>query len=244
MTFASHVWHPDLFRTGVAVCGTSDLLTFFAGTEPWPAGSAAHKHGHPSTIASCTSMPEPFGRLGEGSIAGIPGYPEGPHISRTLPEVMGVTTSPRSSMETHPDIVAMRNRHEMAERATSTPMAQAIEAMAFLTGVYLAASPWIAGFNNLSALTVNNLIVGIAYALLMSGGFGRAYERTHSMAWAACALGAWTIVAPWVIAGDVSTTRTVVNNIIVGVVGLLLGLAASAVANERRPSQAGRRSAS
>jgi hypothetical protein len=147
-------------------------------------------------------------------------------------------------METHPDIVAMRNRHEMAERATSTPKAQAIESMAFLTGVYLAASPWIAGFNNLSALAVNNLIVGIAYALLMSGGFGRAYERTHSMAWAAAALGAWTIVAPWVIAGDVSTTRTVVNNVIVGVIGLLLALAASAVASEKGSSRAERTSVS
>jgi SPW repeat-containing protein len=143
-------------------------------------------------------------------------------------------------METHPDIVDMRARHEMAERATSTPMAQAIEAMALLTGVYLAASPWIVGFNNLSALAVNNLIVGIAYALLMSGGFGRAYERTHSMAWAACALGIWTIVAPWVVAGDVSTTRTVVNNVIVGIIGMLLALAASAVARDKRASRADR----
>ncbi|HLL37398.1 MAG TPA: SPW repeat protein [Streptomyces sp.] len=140
-------------------------------------------------------------------------------------------------METHPDIIDMRNRHEMAERATSTPRAQAIETLALLTGVYLAASPWIAGFSGLSTLAVNNLIVGIAYAVLMSGGFGRAYERTHSMAWAACALGAWTIVAPWVVSGDVSTTRTVVNNIIVGAIALLLGLAASAMSGERRSSR-------
>jgi hypothetical protein len=144
-------------------------------------------------------------------------------------------------METHPDIIAMRDRHEMAERVTSTPRAQAVEALALLTGVYLAASPWIAGFNNLSTLTVNNLIVGIAYALLMSGGFGRAYERTHSMPWAACALGAWTIISPWVVAGDVSTVRTIVNNVIVGALCLLLGLAASAAAREKQSSRAGRR---
>ncbi|MFH8337036.1 prolyl oligopeptidase family serine peptidase [Streptomyces sp. AM6-12] len=47
LTFASLVWHPDLFRTGVAVCGMSDLGTFFEGTEPWLAQSAAHKYGHP-----------------------------------------------------------------------------------------------------------------------------------------------------------------------------------------------------
>lgn len=47
LTFASLVWHPELFRTGVAVCGMSDFLTFFAATEPWLAESAAHKYGHP-----------------------------------------------------------------------------------------------------------------------------------------------------------------------------------------------------
>ncbi|WP_256979464.1 SPW repeat protein [Streptomyces sp. NRRL B-24085] len=141
-----------------------------------------------------------------------------------------MTTQPRSDMATHPDILDMHNRHEMAERVATTPRAQAVEAMALITGLYLAASPWIAGFNGFSTLTVNNLIVGIAYAVIMSGGFGRAYERSHSMAWAACALSAWTIVAPWVVAGDVSTTRTIVNNIIVGVVGLLLALMAAAAA--------------
>ncbi len=139
-----------------------------------------------------------------------------------------MTTSHGPSMETHPDIVDMRLRHEMAERATSTPQGQATGMLAFLTGIYLAASPWITGFNNLSTLAVTNLLVGLAYAMLMSGGFGRAYERTHSMAWGACVLGAWTIVAPWVVAGDVSTTKTIVNNIITGAVALLLALAASA----------------
>jgi hypothetical protein len=67
----------------------------------------------------------------------------------------------------------------------------------------------------------------------MSGGFGRAYDRMHSMAWAACALGVWTIVAPWVVAGNVDTTRTVVNNIITGAIALLLALAATAGAAMR-----------
>lgn len=55
----------------------------------------------------------------------------------------------------------------------------------------------------------------------MSGGFDRAYDRTPSMAWAACALGAWTIIAPWMVAGNVDTTRTVVNNVITGIIALL-----------------------
>ncbi|MBT2471531.1 prolyl oligopeptidase family serine peptidase [Streptomyces sp. ISL-66] len=47
LTMASLVWHPDLFRAGVAVCGMSDFASFFAGTEPWIAQSAAAKYGHP-----------------------------------------------------------------------------------------------------------------------------------------------------------------------------------------------------
>jgi hypothetical protein len=139
-----------------------------------------------------------------------------------------VTYTP-SSIDQHPDLLEMRQR---SERATTTPRAQAIEAMALITGVYLAASPWITGFNGLTTLAVNNLIAGIAYAALM-GGFGHSYERTHAMAWAAAVIGVWTIIAPWVVSGNVSTTRTVVNNIIVGAVALLLALAASAA----RPGQ-------
>ncbi len=141
-------------------------------------------------------------------------------------------------METHPDILDMRLRHEMAERTTSTPRGQAIETLALLTGLYLAASPWITGFNTLSTLAVSNLLTGIAYAVLMSGGFGRAYERTHGMAWACCALGVWAIIAPWVVAGNVDTTKTIVNNVITGILAFLLTMAASAAVRAAESSRA------
>ncbi|MFB7983098.1 SPW repeat protein [Streptomyces vinaceus] len=134
------------------------------------------------------------------------------------------------SIEHHPDLAEMRSRFE---RVTSTPAAQAVEALALITGLYLAASPWIAGFSGLGALAVNNLIAGVAYCLCMSG-LGSAYERTHAMAWTAIAIGAWTIVAPWVIAGDVSTTRSVVSNVIAGGVALLLALAMAGMAGRNR----------
>jgi len=47
LTLAALTWYPELFRTGIAICGMSDLTTFFAGTEPWLARSAAVKYGHP-----------------------------------------------------------------------------------------------------------------------------------------------------------------------------------------------------
>ncbi|MDX2602519.1 SPW repeat protein [Streptomyces caniscabiei] len=142
-----------------------------------------------------------------------------------------MTERTQSTLESHPDIQEMRERHARAERAASSQQGQAVEALALITGLYLAASPWIAGFNDLGTLAINNLITGIAYTFLLSG-FGHAYERTHARAWTAALLGLWTVIAPWMVAGDVDTTRTVVNNVIVGVVALLLALAASAAAGE------------
>ncbi|MCJ0875317.1 SPW repeat protein [Streptomyces sp. AP-93] len=139
-----------------------------------------------------------------------------------------MTTQPR--MEHHPDLAEMRSRFE---RVTSTPSAQVVEALALMTGLYIAASPWIAGFSGLSSLAINNLIAGLAYCLCMSG-LGSAYERTHAMAWTAVGLAAWTIVAPFVISGDVSTTRTVWSNVIAGGIALCLALAMAGMAGRDR----------
>jgi hypothetical protein len=134
------------------------------------------------------------------------------------------------SIEEHPDIVDLRARYE---RAATNPGVQGAEALAILTGLYLAASPWVAGFNHFSTLAVNNLITGIGFALLMAG-FGSAYERTHAMAWAATLIGVWTIISPWTVAGSVHTTRTIVNNCITGGIATCLGLMVVGVAMSGR----------
>ncbi|MFE9928622.1 S9 family peptidase [Streptomyces sp. NPDC005533] len=63
LTMASLVWHPDLFRAGVAVCGMSDFDTFFAGTEPWIAQSAAAKYGHPEHDRELLRSLSPMSRV-------------------------------------------------------------------------------------------------------------------------------------------------------------------------------------
>ncbi|MCX4514813.1 MULTISPECIES: SPW repeat protein [Streptomyces] len=138
-----------------------------------------------------------------------------------------MTTHP--SIEQHPDLAEMRARFE---RATATPRGQVIETLALLTGLYLAASPWIVGFNGLTTLAVTNLITGVAYALCL-GGFGSAYERTHAMAWCAIVIGAWTIFSPWIVAGNADTVRSIVSNVIVGIVALCLGVAMAAMSDRR-----------
>ncbi|MFE2721245.1 SPW repeat protein [Kitasatospora sp. NPDC059327] len=129
-------------------------------------------------------------------------------------------------MEHHPDIVELREHYE---RVTLTPRAQAVEALAVLAGLFLAASPWIVGFTAFSTLTVTCLIVGLAYCVLMAG-YGSAYERTHARAWAATLLGAWTMLSPWVVSGEVDRGKNIVVCLITGAVMFLLGLAAISMA--------------
>ncbi|MEU9419024.1 SPW repeat protein [Streptomyces sp. NPDC048272] len=141
----------------------------------------------------------------------------------------------RAPIEEHPDLMDLRARHD---RAAATPRAQMVEALALLTGLYLAASPWIVGFSGFTNLAVTNLIAGIAYMLLL-GGLGNSYERTHSMAWAAAAISIWTCVAPWVVAGDVAHTRSITSNLITGVIATLLALAAASAARDNDTNRQG-----
>lgn len=145
--------------------------------------------------------------------------------------------SPTQRMEQHPDILAMRMPYE---RVAESRTAQITEGLAFLGGVYLAISPWVVGFTQLTTITLNNLITGIAAALLALG-YASAFGRTHGLAWVLPIIGIWTVVSPWVVSGEVNTTAVVVNNVIVGGLILVLGLATMVVgmlrAGARRAAQ-------
>lgn len=103
------------------------------------------------------------------------------------------------------------------------PTAQAVDGLTFLAGLYLAISPWVIGFSGATSLALNNLIVGLALAFL-AVGFASAYGHTHGLAWVAPLLGVWIILTPWLAAGSVATTASVLNNVIVGGVAVLLCL--------------------
>ena len=133
--------------------------------------------------------------------------------------------STHSHIDEHPDIMSLRDRYAAV---SDKPMAGLVEGLCLLTGLYLAISPWVVGFEGFTTLRVSNLITGIALAVLAMG-FGSVLERTHGLGWVAIAIGAWTIVAPWVVAGSADTTKTITNNAIVGGVACLLGLATMAM---------------
>lgn len=135
-----------------------------------------------------------------------------------------------SPIEDHPDITALRDRYE---RAAQTRPAQAVDGLTLMAGLYVAMSPWIVGFDTMSTLRVNDLITGLAVALLALG-FASAFGRTHGMAWTTPLLGVWVIVAPWVISGVTTSTGIILSNVISGAVVVLLGLGAMGVGMMRR----------
>jgi hypothetical protein len=139
-------------------------------------------------------------------------------------------TAPTTGIDQHPDLVAMRARYE---RAASTPTGQIVEGLTFLTGLYVAISPWVVGFDDSTTLTASNLVVGIATALL-AVGFASAYERTHPLAWTAPLLGAWVVISQWVVSGAPTTAGVIVNNVITGGVGVLCGLVVMGLAAKGR----------
>lgn len=63
LTLAALTFHPELFAAGVDVCGMSDLLTFYADTEPWVAAVATTKYGDPVTDAELLAELSPLRRF-------------------------------------------------------------------------------------------------------------------------------------------------------------------------------------
>lgn len=131
-----------------------------------------------------------------------------------------------AGMEQHPDIMELRARYD---RAAAMPLAQLADGLVFLTGLYLAISPWVVGFDGMRTMAASNLVTGVALALV-GAGLASAYGRTHGMAWVAPIIGIWTIITPWVISGSVATTATIANNVATGAVAVCVGAAAMSIA--------------
>lgn len=139
--------------------------------------------------------------------------------------------TPTASMARHPDIEALRMHYDTE---AEQPLAQIIDGLAFLTGLYLMISPWLLGFNDMSTLTFVNLFTGLAFALL-SLGFASAFGRTHGVTWVTPLIGVFVFLAPWLVSGNVDTTTTIWNNVVAGGLCIVLGLAATYFGMRRTP---------
>jgi hypothetical protein len=137
----------------------------------------------------------------------------------------------RGDMSTHPDVPEMRSRYDRMLGGRDVAL---VDGPVFLLGLYCAVSPWILHYTaSQPALVTHNLIVGIAIGLLALG-FTAAPARMYGLSWAMCALGIWMIIAPWVV-GDSPDAGVVVNNIIIGVLALVLGAVCAGTAAKSVP---------
>lgn len=65
LTNALIAFHPERFTAAVAVCGMSDLATFYATTEPWIAAAAVSKYGDPVADTDLLAELSPLRRAAE-----------------------------------------------------------------------------------------------------------------------------------------------------------------------------------
>src|ERR1700676_3926435 len=100
---------------------------------------------------------------------------------------MATHSSDTSHIDTHPDLVSLRDRYAVI---SNKPVSGLLEGLCLLAGLYLAISPWVAGFAQFPGLRVSNLVTGLALAVL-GMGFGSVLERTHGLGWVAAVIGVW-----------------------------------------------------
>ena len=128
-----------------------------------------------------------------------------------------------SSIDQHPDLLALRARYE---RVAESMSAHVTFGLALLTGLYVAASPWIIGFNATTQLATSNFVAGIAVAFL-AYGFAVALDRAHGMTWTLPVLGVWVIISPWILPGGALTAGMIWSNVVAGALLTFLGLNAT-----------------
>lgn len=138
-------------------------------------------------------------------------------------------TAPRhdSDITTHPDAMEMRQRFA---KVVEGPRASTLDGLVILLGLYMAVSPWVVHFHTTNPdITVNNLVIGLAMAAF---GFGLALqpERLYRVGWIAVPVGVWMIISPWVVIPGHSAPKAIIwNNLWIGAVAVLLGLAMQGV---------------
>jgi hypothetical protein len=124
----------------------------------------------------------------------------------------------------HPDAMEMRERYA---RVLGGRQAVIVDGLMLLVGLYLAISPWaVNGLSSYSRLTVNNLVVGLAVALV-GLALALAPARIHRIGWTMAAVGIWQMITPWVIGPH--NAHVVWNNVVTGAIITLLGLATTAM---------------
>ncbi|QIZ37453.1 SPW repeat protein [Saccharopolyspora sp. ASAGF58] len=121
------------------------------------------------------------------------------------------------------------------EAALAAPATTGSESALMLTGAYTAVSPWIVGFaGSQPLLSMNNLILGLIVTAIGLGLTGTP-ERSGGISWTAAPIGIWLIIATWVTTFGLPTVGMIWNNVVVGALSIILGLAVAGMVAVRRP---------
>ncbi|WP_243639244.1 SPW repeat protein [Streptacidiphilus pinicola] len=129
-----------------------------------------------------------------------------------------------AEMAGHPDLAEMRERYARIEARRGV---SAIDGLVLLAGLYAAISPWVVHFSTSSPeLRANNLIIGLALVAI-GLGLALAPERMYRMSGIISVIGVWMVISPWVVTvGHTATRGLIWNNVLIGAVCCMLGLAA------------------
>jgi hypothetical protein len=106
----------------------------------------------------------------------------------------------------------------------TTATARWQEWASFALGLWLAVSPWVAGYADHLAATANASFLGLALAL---GSHFQASRDDLSGAWLHFAAGIWLVAAPFLLGFDALTVATATSISVGGFVALLAGSAVS-----------------
>lgn len=149
-----------------------------------------------------------------------------------------VSSNRLTDISQHPDVAEMRERYrQILDRG----QAVVVDGLVLLVGLYLAVSPWIINFTANTRVMIQDLILGIAVALI-GVGLAIAPEGMYRLSWALVGIGVWTIVMPFVL-GFQGNHRIWISNVIAGGLTALFGLSAvgillAARGRSRRPTRA------
>ncbi|MFI6277103.1 SPW repeat protein [Streptomyces sp. NPDC050988] len=141
---------------------------------------------------------------------------------------MANVSNTRGDIASHPDVPEMRDRYARMLGGRDVAL---VDGPVFLLGLYCATSPWILHYTTSQpALVTHNLIMGIAIGVLALG-FTTTPTRMYGLSWAMCAMGTWMIISPWIV-GESPDAGVVLNNIIIGVLAVVLGFLCAATSTK------------
>ncbi|MFF8840743.1 SPW repeat protein [Streptomyces sp. NPDC015130] len=130
----------------------------------------------------------------------------------------------------HPDASEMRDRYA---RVLQTRGVAAVEELVILAGIWAAISAYTVHFSAAQpALALSNLVVGIALAVL-GLCMSMVPERSQDLNFVVLLMGAWLIIAPWVV-GQSPDTGTILSNVITGACVCLFALTAGGLLMSKR----------